>query len=356
MFRISPFFPLVLALILFPLCPLAVKKAHPLINLSQNQILKSYREHASHPPASLVKIMTAWLVLDAIRDGKISWSTPCKVPAHVRKIPNIKVGYVPNTFVSVYNLLLALLVHSANDAAYVLAANTYGGEKNFIKRMNEKAQQIGMSNTHFINPSGLPHRKQLSTAYDLALMIKHLLIEHPRHYALFGQPTFIHQGKTYYNSNPFLHTHSEIDGVKTGFVSASSYNIAVTMNRGKQKLLAIVLGEPTILARNDKVAHLLNIIKPRFSPKVRVVPCKGHPASKWSIQIGAFKNKLSARHFIKEVIHLYQDDIKDLEIFYLYKEGRIYKPRFGPYNELERCKEMCGQLKRKNVDCFVVGK
>lgn len=355
MFR-SPFFPLLLVCILIPLSPGAVKKAHLLVNLSQNQILKSYREHAPHPPASLVKIMTAWLVLDAIRDGKITWSTPCKVPSRVRKIPNIKMGYLPNTYIPVYNLLLALLVHSANDAAYVLAENIYGGEKNFIKRMNEKAQQIGMSNTHFVNPSGLPHRKQLSTAYDLALMVKHLLIEHPQHYALFGQPTFTHQGKTYYNSNPFLHTHAEIDGVKTGFVNASSYNIAVTMNQGQQKLLAIALGEPTILARNDKISHLLNIIKPRFSPKVRIVTCKKHPARKWSIQIGAFKNKLSARQFIKEVIHLHQDEINDLKVFYLHKEARIYKPRFGPYNGLEQCKEICGQLKRKNFDCFVVGR
>lgn len=208
-------------------------------------------------PASLTKIMTAYLTFQALKEGKIAMDTKLKVSELAHTQPPSKIGLPVNAEIDVDHALQALIVKSANDMAVVLAEGIGGTQEAFVEQMNATAKRLGMTRTVFVNPNGLPAPEQVTTARDLGKLTKAVLAEFPQ-YADMWKMEDIRIGRVHIRShNQLLKAYEGTDGMKTGFTCDSGYNVVVTATREGHKLAAIILGEPTGAARSLRAANLL---------------------------------------------------------------------------------------------------
>lgn len=230
------------------------------------RILAQKHADASCYPASLTKKMTLFLLFEAIQEGRISFQTKFIVSDRAaRQIPS-KLGVKPGELVSVKTIVEALIVKSANDIAVVAAEGLYGSEKAFVAQMNFTARSLGMHRTHFSNASGCPNKKQKTTARDMALLARALFVHFPQFSKLFQLRSFKYKGRTYYTHNKLLDRFQGTNGIKTGYIAASGYNISTSIIRyDAQKrpyhLIAVVLGKNSEKERDDEViAHVEPIL------------------------------------------------------------------------------------------------
>lgn len=228
-----------------------------LMNLSTGQILYQKNQNQQVAPASLTKIMTMFLALDAIKAGKLSINQKVPVTAEAAKIGGSAMRISAGERVPVVRLLAGMAVASGNDAAMAIALKLGGSAAGFAKMMNAKARQLGMTRTVFKNPTGLPAPGQKTTAHDLMLLCKAYLKAYPQARRFHSMKFFMHKGMVIRNTNPFLGTLNGVDGLKTGWTVASGYNLIVTAKRGKNRLLAIVLGGTSKQARDKASLQLL---------------------------------------------------------------------------------------------------
>jgi len=209
-------------------------------------------------PASLTKLMTAYLTFEALRAKKLTLKTKIRVSKNANSQAPSKIGLPVGASMSVDLAIRALLVKSANDVAVMLAEAVAGSEPAFIKRMNKTAKLIGMRRTRFVNPNGLPDDRQITTARDMGYLARALIQQYPE-YAHFFAVTYLKIGKRRMrNYNALLRTFEGADGMKTGFVCASGYNVVVSATRNGRKLVAVVLGGRTGRERNARAASLLD--------------------------------------------------------------------------------------------------
>ena len=218
-----------------------------------------YAEDLDHQwfPASLTKIMTAYLTFEALKTGKLSLDTkiPCSETAHVQ--PPSKIGLPVGAEMTVELALKALIVKSANDVAVMLAEAVSGSEAAFVERMNATAKRLGMTRTRFANPNGLPAPDQVTTARDLARLSMAVLKDYPEHSHYWSMPN-VQIGKLRLGShNSLLRTFDGADGLKTGFICDSGFNVVASATRDGTRLMAVVLGEPTGQDRSLRAASLL---------------------------------------------------------------------------------------------------
>ena len=218
-----------------------------------------YAEDADHAwhPASLTKIMTSYLAFEAVKAGrlKLDQAIPVSEKAHLQA-PS-KVGLPVGAEMTVDLALRALIVKSANDVAIMLAEAIAGSEEEFVKRMNDTARRLGMANTRFANPNGLPAPEQVTTARDLARLTRAVVRDFPEHLAMWALPD-VHVGKVRMrNHNALLRTLDGADGIKTGFICDSGFNIVASATRDGRKLMAVVLGDVSGRERNIRAASLL---------------------------------------------------------------------------------------------------
>lgn len=228
-----------------------------LIEPSHNTVLYAQDIDRLWHPASLTKIMTAYVVFDAIRRGKITLDTkiPCSEAAH--KMPPSKLGLPVGAEISLDLALKALIVKSANDVAVMLAEAVGGSHDQFIAMMNATAKRLGMNRTRFVNPNGLPDDGQITTARDLAILSTAVMRDFPEYNHLWAQPS-VRVGKRRLRSHNSLLRHFEgADGLKTGFICDSGFNIVATAERDGRRLVAIVLGAVTPKNREIRAASLL---------------------------------------------------------------------------------------------------
>lgn len=218
--------------------------------------------HAKNPgavwyPASLTKLMTAYLTFKAMKAGKVTPGQVLTASKLASAQHPSKIGIRPGGKISVETALEALIVRSANDIAVVLAEGVGGSLENFVRRMNETAQSLGMTGTYFANPHGLPDVRHKTTARDMGLLARSLLREFPEHRALFSK-TYVRIGKRRLrNRNSILKRMKGADGMKTGFVCASGYNLVASATRAGRKLVAVVLGARSSGARSVAAQALL---------------------------------------------------------------------------------------------------
>lgn len=208
-------------------------------------------------PASLTKIMTAYVVFEAIKKGQITAETkiPCSELAHT--MPPSKLGLPVGAEITVELALKALIVKSANDVAVMLAEAVSGTQDAFVARMNATAKRLGMKRTKFVNANGLPAGEQVTTARDLARLSAAVLRDYPQYNHLWAQPS-VRIGRLNLRShNTLLKTFEGADGLKTGFICDSGFNIVASAERGGRKLIAIVLGAATPQNRSIRAASLL---------------------------------------------------------------------------------------------------
>ena len=216
------------------------------------------QERAGEPwyPASLTKLMTAFLVFEKLRTGQLKLDQKVAVSSLANSQPPSKIGVKPGGMVTIDFALQSLLVHSANDMAVVLAEAAGGTVSNFSRAMNHAAALHGMTGTHFVNPNGLFEPRQISTARDIAILAAALLREYPEHAHYFSQPYVAVGKRKLPNRNSLIRLMPESDGMKTGFVCNSGFNLVASATRGGRKLVAIVLGAQSGKNRAD-LAHML---------------------------------------------------------------------------------------------------
>lgn len=214
------------------------------------------QDHLWHP-ASLTKIMTAYVTFAAIRDGELKIDGKVACTETAAKEPPSKVGLPVGAEMSVELALKALIVKSANDVAVMLAEAVAGNVDAFVGRMNATARKLGMTRTHFVNPNGLPAAEQVTTARDLARLSRAVVRDFPQYADLWAMPAF-QLGKLRLGShNSLLRTFEGADGLKTGFICDSGFNVVASATRNGTRLMAVVLGEPTSSDRSVRAASLL---------------------------------------------------------------------------------------------------
>jgi D-alanyl-D-alanine carboxypeptidase len=216
-------------------------------------------ENATYPwyPASVTKLMTTYVTLKALRDGRITQDSLFTYSPNAAAQSPSKMGFKVGTQITVDNVLKMMLVHSANDMAMVLAEGVSGSIEAFADEMNAAAHRLGMTQTSYVNPNGLPADEQITSARDLAILARALIREFPE-YDYYWHIASIRLGKRIYkNTNKLIDTYPGTDGMKTGFICASGFNLVATATRGDKRVIAVVLGAPSSSARAAKAAQLL---------------------------------------------------------------------------------------------------
>ena len=218
-----------------------------------------FGENAAHPwyPASVTKLMTAYVTLRAVKEGRITLEQPFVVSANAAAQNPVKMGFPVGTVVTVDNALKMLMVKSANDIAVVLAEGVGGSIENFADQMNSNARRLGMTQSSFVNPNGLPADDQITSPRDMAMLARALIREMPEYDHYWHLPG-IRMGKMVQrNYNTLIGRYLGADGMKTGFICASGFNLVASATRDGRRLVAVVLGAPSSAGRAMKAAQLL---------------------------------------------------------------------------------------------------
>jgi len=243
-----------------------------------------YNEDVQTQPASLTKMMTLLLTFKALKNRKIKLNSKLKISKNAASQQPCKLGLKAGEKITVRNAILALVTKSANDIAVALGEFIAGNENTFVYLMNKEARRLNMRSTVFMNSSGWKNPKQLTTARDMAKLARALVRSYPRYYHFFATKKFSYKRASIKNHNKLLGSRNGIviDGIKTGYVAASGYNLAASAKKGKRRLIVVALGGETAKKRDREVDRLL---KKGFSMK------RGKSMS----EIIAIKNKKSSR-------------------------------------------------------------
>ena len=210
-------------------------------------------------PASLTKIMTMFMAFEALDKGRIKLNQTLPVSSHAAGMAPSKLGLRPGETITVENTLYAIATKSANDAVVVLAEALGGGsETQFARMMTERARQIGMVSSEFRNASGLPNRYQKSSARDMATLARTLLARYPEYYHYFSTREFTYNGITHRNHNKLLGKYAGMDGIKTGFINASGFNLVASAERNGRRLIGVIFGGTSSQSRNNQMVSLLD--------------------------------------------------------------------------------------------------
>jgi len=209
-------------------------------------------------PASITKVMTLYLLFQDLEAGKLTLSDQLAVSANAAAQSPVKLGVRKGQTIKVKDAILALVTHSANDVAVVIAENLAGTEAKFAKRMTEQAHRLGMDDTVFRNASGLPNPDQVTTARDMVRLAIAIRRDFPGYYDFFSTRSFTYKGTTYGNHNKLLGKVKGVDGLKTGFTRAAGWNLAATAVRDGRTIVAVILGGESRLWRDARMTELIN--------------------------------------------------------------------------------------------------
>lgn len=240
--------------------PILAAKSYLLYDYTSNQVLVSQNADAHMEPASLTKLMTAYLVFDALKHGTLTLQQNLTVPVAATRTTSGESRMLlrAGQSVTVDDLLRGLIVQSGNDAAIVLALHVAGSEAGFIDMMNREAKRLGMLNTHFTNPVGMPDAQHYSSAFDLALLAAAIIRDYPQHYPLFTLRDFTFNGVTQSNRNRLLWIDPHADGMKTGYTETAGYCLIGSTKRDNHRLISVLLGAASDSLRATESQKLLN--------------------------------------------------------------------------------------------------
>lgn len=241
--------------------PAAAKYAAIVMDARTGQVLYAANPDTRHYPASLTKVMTLFLVFDALKAGKLRMDDRITVTARAAQQPASRLGLETGQTIKVGDAVLALIIKSANDAATAVGEHLGGSEREFAVMMNAKAKALGLHDTNFRNASGLPHRQQLTTARDFAKLVRALQVQHPEYYKLFSTRSFTFAGRRHDNHNRLLDRYEGADGVKTGYIRASGFNLASSATRAGHRLIGVVMGTSSPQARD---LHMMGLLERGF--------------------------------------------------------------------------------------------
>lgn len=258
-------------MVIVPLSAAAAPYAAMVIDARSGKVLHSRNADTRLHPASLTKMMTLYIVFEAIENGEISLDTKVRISKHAASEPPSKLGLKAGQRIALRYLVRAAAVKSANDAATALAEAIEGSEARFARRMNRTAKALGMTRTTFKNAHGLTESGHLSTARDMTALGRHLFYDYPEYYNLFSRMTANAGVKTVYHTNrKLLGSYRGADGIKTGYTRAAGFNLVASAERGRERIIATVFGGRSTRTRNAKVAELLDLGFKRAPTRVAV--------------------------------------------------------------------------------------
>ena len=374
------------------------------------EVLYAQRADSPRYPASITKIMTMYLAFEELSSGRLHPSDMIVVSPHAAAQAPSKLGLRAGDSISVDDAMHAIAVKSANDMAVVLAERIGGTESRFAALMTLKAQQLGMQNTQFVNANGLPNSRQVSTARDIAILSRAVIRDFPQYYGFFSQEQFTFRGQTMNNHNGLLGHMPGVDGLKTGFTNAAGFNLSASAMRDGHRLIAVVLGGSTRLARNANVESLLltgfdieqrrdrgekilvtqnlfqttpevsyasnghvgadqgdddpiDIVLTRANSRAAPPPAPAMAAAKaiaagetrhWWVQVGEFRSRDAARSQIEAIArrfsHLFDNAEGSVD-----GAGRAYRAVFTGLSE-PAAREACSTVRSHGVPCIAGGR
>ena len=371
------------------------------LDADTGRVLHTANPDTRNYPASLTKMMTLYLVFEALEAGQLTLKQRLPVSARAAGMTPSKLGVKRGESITVETVILALVTKSANDAAVVVAEFLGGTEAKFARLMTKKARSIGMHRTSFRNASGLPNRRQLSTARDMAMLARRLVKDFPQQYRYFSRKRYTFRGKKFKNHNALLRTYPGTDGIKTGYIRASGFNLAASVTRNGRRLIGVVFGGRTAKSRDRHMAKLLErafkkasvkTAKPPSLPKPKrgVVPQKRSIASRakpvtagrlqqasapnpssrktyptsaaqtaseeWAIQVGAYRDIKPARTALRKAItripKLTRKTRASISPF-MAGDTLMYRARLIGLSS-DAAKKACKRLERRRIPCVAI--
>ncbi len=268
-----------------PQSPEVAARSWLLLDYASSQSLAAAGADERVEPASLTKLMTAYLTFAALREGRLKPEQPIQVEERYRTVAGSRMFLDPRLPVTVEQLIRGMIVQSGNDASIALAEAVAGSEEKFVVRMNLEAQRLRLAHTHFANATGLPDAQHYSTARDLALLAQALIRDFPDYYPIYASKEFSYNNISQQNRNRLLWLDPTVDGVKTGHTETAGYCLIASAKRGSRRLIAVVLGTASDAARGQEALKLLNFGFQYFDA-VRLY-AKGQVVSRLKVYKGA---------------------------------------------------------------------
>nr|WP_041654580.1 D-alanyl-D-alanine carboxypeptidase family protein [Marinobacter nauticus] len=244
--------------VLIPSPPQIAGSSWVLMDPLSGRVIMEHNSNERLPPASLTKMMTAYIVERELDEGRISMSDMVPISVKAWRTEGSRTFVQEGTSVSVEDLLKGVIIQSGNDASVALAEFVAGSEGAFVDIMNQQAQLLGMKDTHFENATGLPSADHFSTAYDLAVLARHIIQDYPENYSLYAQKHFTYNNIRQPNRNSLLWRDDSVDGLKTGHTEEAGYCLVASAKRGETRLIATVMGTSSSEARAQEVQKMLN--------------------------------------------------------------------------------------------------
>lgn len=353
------------------------------VDLDNGEVLYAENADERRYPASLVKMMTLYMTFEALESGRLSLHQPLPVSTYAAAKPAVKLWLPAGSTITVDAAIRALAVRSANDVAAVLAEALGGTEEIFALKMTERARGLGLTATTFTNASGLPDSRQVTTARDMVRLAVHVMEDFPQYYHYFGLQSFTFNGKTHKSHNRLVRSYPGVDGLKTGFIRASGFNVATTAVRGQRRLVGIVMGGFTSRSRDAHMADLLDrsflrsrlrdqsnwVANAAFSREfmqfdvvdtrpvvatTRSAPSPTPPIASWGVQLGAFTEENLARRMATQASRqLGTINSGQVAVQATPGQTRLYRARVVSLEE-QQAHRACLTLRSQGMDCMVV--
>lgn len=241
-----------------PSAPTIAAKSYILQDFASGRIIAESNADQRLPPASITKLMTAYVVSHELDAGNIALTDEVRISEKAWRMVGSRSFIEVNTKVPVEVLLRGMIIQSGNDAAVALAEHIAGSEETFAQMMNQYAQQLGMMNTHYMNATGLPSPDHYTTAHDIAILAAAIIRDFPAHYAWYAEKEFTYNNITQHNRNKLLWRDSTVDGLKTGHTEEAGYCLTASAKRSGMRLISVVLGTRSENARAQETQKLLN--------------------------------------------------------------------------------------------------
>lgn len=384
----------------------AAPQAALVVDASTDTILFEHNATQPRHPASLTKMMTLYLIFDAIKQQRLTLQQPLNISKRAAAQPPSKLGLRAGSTITVEQVIFALVTRSANDAATVIAETLGSTESQFGHIMTQTARRLGMQKTSFRNASGLPDSHQITTAWDMYLLARALQNDFPEFYHYFSKPSFRFGKRIHKNHNHLLTTYAGTDGIKTGYIRASGFNLVSSVKRDGKHLIGVIFGGSTARKRDARMHAILDqgfaqltanqlALQAKISPElpaVTLISTSRLPTSSsssqpgnlslvsldaafsathssalnrdressnnesfdWKIQVGAFSRISAAKKHISQVIQRSSSFLSSRQAVILptVKDGKtLYKAYFEGFNKIE-AGSLCAMLEQQRFDCF----
>ncbi len=352
------------------------------IDAKSGEVLAAKNPNAVRHPASLTKLMTLYITFEALEKGVIKLDDELPVSRTAANRSPSRLGLKAGQTIKVETAIEALIIKSANDCATVLAEGLGYSEAKFAEKMTEIAKALGMKNTVFKNASGLPNRKQVTTARDMATLAAAVYFHFPQYYDLFARKEFTYDGKTYYTHNHLLKKFEGADGMKTGFIASAGFNIVTSAQRDGERVIAVTMGHNTQEERDRTAARLMeqgfDKLAANHAPEATTTYVKFEskdfsldtlmeqdnepkaetpqdPEALWAVQIGAFSNYAKARVYAQKIRRRFEElSCRNVKVEPAETNSIIvYRSKLVGLNKND-AHEICKDLQKENKSCMVI--